>query len=61
MSDQNRAPEYRPASNQGGRLEEPKPNARQGVSHQNVRVVLIVGTVSAIIVLAIVYFAFFAV
>ena len=54
------SPEYRRVENRGDEVNEPTTNARQGVTHQNVRYVLAISTIGVAVLFAIIYLFFFA-
>lgn len=53
-------PDYGIEIKSGAKVVEPTPNARQGVTGHNARIVLTVSLIGVIVLFAIVYFAFFA-
>ena len=57
---QRAAPEYERPEIRDAEFEEPTTNARQGVTDQNVRVVLAVSTIVLALIFAILYLVFFA-
>ena len=53
------SPDYGTEVDDGVGIQEPVPNARQGVTHQNVRYVLALSLAGIVIVFALVYLSFF--
>jgi hypothetical protein len=54
------SPDYGAEVKQGEQVTEPTPNARQGVTHHNVRYVLAISLSGVVVLFALIYFVFFA-
>ena len=52
-------PDYGTEIRDGAQVIEPAPNARQGVTHHNVRYVLAVSLTGVVVLFALIYFLFF--
>ena len=54
------SPEYQRPVRHDGTVDEPTPNARQGVTHHNVRYVLAISTGVLAVLFAVIYLVYFA-